>query len=185
MAVNDDALRTYYDCFNISVKDVKIYLDRDIPRNHLLTPLNMDSRIYASIFPSDPKLPTIVLKAEIPKVATKLASSDIRKSYYMMENLVVDSYNELKEQDEFFKNRRDEMKSKEAKDDDGSQDAVISASAGAKLEMLEAEGAEVALKGQEEAEEEMFDDKVCCKWCQVVVTCCTLESFQGFWTVKL
>lgn len=156
--MNDDALNTYYDCFNISVKDVKIYLDRDIPRNHLLTPLNMDSKIYASIFPSDPKLPTIVLKAEIPKVATKLASSDIRKSYYMMENLVVDSYNELKEQDEFFKDRRAEMKAKEAAEDsEDSPEAVIAKSAGAKLEELE--GAAGTAKTQEEADEEFFDEK--------------------------
>ena len=82
MAVNDEALNTYYDCFNIRVEDIKIYLDRDIPKNHLLTPLNMDSKVYSSIFPSDPKLPTIVLKAGIPKVSTKLASSDIENVFY-------------------------------------------------------------------------------------------------------
>ena len=76
VTMDDEALSTYYDCFNIRVEDIKIYLDADIPKNHLLTPLNMDSFIYSSIFPSDPKLPTIVLKAAIPKVDTKLASSD-------------------------------------------------------------------------------------------------------------
>ena len=86
MAVNDKALATYYDCFEVRVEDVKIFLDRDQARNRLLTPLNMDSKAYMSIFPSDPKLPTVVLKAEIPRVDTKLASSHIRKMYFTMEN---------------------------------------------------------------------------------------------------
>ena len=67
-AVNDKELDTYYDTFEVRVEDIKIFLDRDQARNHLLTPLNMDSLVFMSIFPSDPKLPTVVLKTENPRV---------------------------------------------------------------------------------------------------------------------
>eukprot|EP01084_Bolivina_argentea_P061661 112716_1 len=156
MAVNEDALSTYYDCFNVRVEDIKIYLDRDIPRNHLLTPLNMNSKIYSSIFPSDPKLPTIVLKAGVPKVSTKLASSDIRKMYFMMENLIVDSYNEITAQNEFFKKRAHEMKDNE---DDNEEEEAIGVIGNAAQKLAATQELESGKSLQDDAEEEYFDEK--------------------------
>ena len=84
----------YYDSFAISATNIKIYLDADIPKNHVLTPLNLNLTLHSCIFASEPTLPTIVMEGNVPNVETRLTSSNIRKSFKLMDNLVSMMYDE-------------------------------------------------------------------------------------------
>eukprot|EP01084_Bolivina_argentea_P144347 253274_1 len=90
VVINNDTLQMYYDCINIILEDIKVYLDVDIPKNHLLTPLNICAKIYLNKCASNLQLPTVVLKADVQTITAKLASSHIGKIYLMLQNLIVE-----------------------------------------------------------------------------------------------
>ena len=48
---NRAKLKDYYDTFLIKASDIKVFVDKDIPQNHMLTPVDIDLQFHSCIFP--------------------------------------------------------------------------------------------------------------------------------------
>ena len=152
-----DKLKTYYDSFVITVKDVKIYLDEDMDKNHILKPLDIEITLFSCIFPSEPSLPTIIIEGVLPNVDTRLTSSNMKKMYKMVKTIIQNLYQEIQKQNT-ERNERKKKKIMEQKNDDNdvkSDDSdiktivTVNADKVSKMEVMTAS----------QAERELFDDE--------------------------
>eukprot|EP00494_Astrolonche_serrata_P015230 UN15377 len=66
--MNTDIIQEYYDSFSLHITDLKVFLNKDEPLNHLLKPIDLTLDLHNSIFPNERFLPTIGLEARLPTV---------------------------------------------------------------------------------------------------------------------